>query len=436
MNTEINKRKNIKLFPLYMMFGEDFVFLYAIEFVFLVSVKGFAAADVLLVDALIPLFQVITNIPCTIAINRLGKRKSVVIGNIFMCIFLLALIFGPNVYVILACTIFNAIGFNLKKMTESNILADSINMHEKNGRFFYSTIYSTGYRNYLILDGITSFFTGLTFLVNGYLPIVISLALMVVATIVSFFFKPTSEDEIKKLKGEEKHKKKKVSLVKEYKTEFVKLFRDFKKIILSGRMRAFLLLVFLLSGLILGMYSVRETLLTDYFVVDATTFAIILSGWTLIGCFEDHVQEWLAKKFKNRTISFIAYSFLILTILAGVVCLSGLPLNAQLVICVVMFAGQYVLHSAYDVLMVSYSKNFTTKELRVKISACYEFVRNISSFLIALLFSFLIRNVDIIPSILIIGVGFMVLLLLANLYINKHFGLKPSKYDKKDVFAK
>jgi hypothetical protein len=184
------------------------------------------------------------------------------------------------------------------------------------------------------------------------------------------------------------------------------------------------------------MYSVRETLLTDYFTVDATTFAIILSGWTLIGCFEDHVQEWLSKKFKNRTISFIAYSFLIITILAGVVCLSGIPLTAQLIVCVVMFAGQYVLHSAYDVLMVSYSKNFTTKELRVKISACYEFVRNISSFLIALLFSFLIRNVDIIPSILIIGVGFMVLLLLANIYINKHFGLKPSKYAKKDVFAK
>ena len=391
MNTEINKRKNIKLFPLYMMFGEDFVFLYAIEFVFLVSVKHFEAADVLLVDALIPLFQVITNIPCTIAINRLGKRKSVVIGNIFMCIFLLALIFGSNVYIILACTIFNAIGFNLKKMTESNILADSINMHEKNGRFFYSTIYSTGYRNYLILDGITSFFTGLTFLVNGYLPIVISLALMVVATIVSFFFKPISDDEIKKLKGEEKHKKK-VSIFKEYKTEFVKLFKDFKK--------------------------------------------IILSGWTLIGSCEDHVQEWLYKKFKNRTISFIAYTFLIITILAGVVCLSGLPLNAQLIACVVMFAGQYVLHSAYDVLMISYSKNFTTKELRVKISACYEFVRNISSFLIAFLFSFLIRNVEIIPSILIIGVGFMVLLLLANIYINKHFGLKPSNYEKNDVFAK
>jgi hypothetical protein len=352
-----------------------------------------------------------------------------------MCIFLLALIFGSNVYIILACTIFNAIGFNLKKMTESNILADSINMHEKNGRFFYSTIYSTGYRNYLILDGITSFFTGLTFLVNGYLPIVISLALMVVATIVSFFFKPISDDEIKKVSGEEKRKKK-VSIFKEYKTEFVKLFKDFKKIILSGRMRAFLLLVFLLSGLILGMYSVRETLLTDYFTVDATTFAIILSGWTLIGCFEDHVQEWLSKKFKNRTISFIAYTFLIITILAGVVCLSGLPLNAQLIACVVMFAGQYVLHSAYDVLMVSYSKNFTTKELRVKISACYEFVRNISSFLIAFLFSFLIRNVEIIPSILIIGVGFMVLLLLANIYINKHFGLKPSNYEKNDVFAK
>ena len=127
------------------------------------------------------------------------------------------------------------------------------------------------------------------------------------------------------------------------------------------------------------MYSVRETLLTDYFTVDATTFAIILSGWTLSGCFEDHVQEWLAKKFKNRTISFIAYSFLIITILAGIVCLSGLSLTAQLIVCVVMFAGQYVLHSAYDVLMVSYSKNFTTKELRVKISACYEFVRNISS---------------------------------------------------------
>ena len=57
-----NKRRNARLYPIYKMFSWDLLFYYAISFVFLVEVKGFSAAQVMLTDALYPILKIILNI--------------------------------------------------------------------------------------------------------------------------------------------------------------------------------------------------------------------------------------------------------------------------------------------------------------------------------------------------------------------------------------
>ena len=271
-----NVKRNVRLFPAYYMFACDFLFFYAIEFVFLTQAKGFSSAQVLLVDALIPLCSIFLNIPLTLFVERIGKRKSLVLGNISMCICLLLIIVSKSLAQVLIAFVFNSIGFCLKNLTETNVLAESIDMKEKAGKSLFSLAYSTGFKNYLILDGITSFFIGLTYAVNPYLPMIISLAFTVIATCLSTCFVKTEHE-----KKEEKRQRK--SFIKEYKKEVVDLKTSFIRFIKSGRLSALMLFVFFFQGLGYGSYSVRETMLLDYFEINATTFGIIIASLTILG---------------------------------------------------------------------------------------------------------------------------------------------------------
>lgn len=126
-NVKINDEKiNIKLYPIYKMFSWDLLFYYAIIFLFLTQVKGISASDVLLGESLYPLFKFIFQIPVTWFIDRFGKRKSLIVGNIFVALSILTFIFTLNFSFVVIAQFFSAIGYVLKGTAESNILYDSI----------------------------------------------------------------------------------------------------------------------------------------------------------------------------------------------------------------------------------------------------------------------------------------------------------------------
>lgn len=237
-----NVKYNVKLFPIYYMFANDFLFFYAIEFVFLLQIKKFTSSQILLLDSMIPLFSILFNLPITLFVERHGKRKSLVIGNICMCLCLILMILSQTFIGIIFAFMFNSIGFCFKRLTETNILAESINIKNSKRKSLFSLVYSTGLKNYLILDGFTSFFIGLTFEINGYLPIIISLIFTVISTSISSCFKITEEEKKENNKFRE-------SFTKEYKKQIVDLKDSFLKFIKSKRLRALMFFIFLFSGL-------------------------------------------------------------------------------------------------------------------------------------------------------------------------------------------
>ncbi len=158
------KKNNARLYPIYKMFSWDLLFYYAISFVFLVQVKGFTAAQIMLTDALYPIFKVILNIPSIALIDRIGKKKSLIIANVMLAIYLLLLMFCNGLVNLILIYIIMAFAFTIKSIAESNILYDSVS--QKNGKGMFAKIEEIGARNYYYLDGITSMLTGLLFIVN------------------------------------------------------------------------------------------------------------------------------------------------------------------------------------------------------------------------------------------------------------------------------
>ena len=89
----IQERKyNARLYPLYKMCAWDLLFYYAIAFVFLVQTKGMSPAEVMLTDAIYPFLKLIFQMPGLIIIDKLGKRKSLIVGNFSLSISIIILV--------------------------------------------------------------------------------------------------------------------------------------------------------------------------------------------------------------------------------------------------------------------------------------------------------------------------------------------------------
>ena len=154
----------------------------------------------------------------------------------------------------------------------------------------------------------------------------------------------------------------------------------------------------------------------------------LVSGLTAI------VQEKLKDKLKNKNLAFISLVFIGTYILTSVVAGSTIPFYFKLCITIFFFMLQYIINSANEIAASSYSKNFTTSKIRVKISAAYAIVKNLSEFITTFTFGLLLEGIAIEKLFMYIGLVFAVILTFVLLYMRKHFGLKPEEYDKSEIF--
>lgn len=108
------------------MFSWDMLFYYAIIFLFFTQVKNISASNVLLAEAFYPLFKAVLLLILTVIIEKFGKRKALIIGNIFIALSTLTYIFAVDFYMILLGQFFSAAGFVIKGICETNLLYDSL----------------------------------------------------------------------------------------------------------------------------------------------------------------------------------------------------------------------------------------------------------------------------------------------------------------------
>lgn len=69
----------MKLYPIYQMIGLDFIFYYGIEVLFLSQVKGISDANIVLASSIYSIFHIITQLPIMVIVNKIGKRKSILL---------------------------------------------------------------------------------------------------------------------------------------------------------------------------------------------------------------------------------------------------------------------------------------------------------------------------------------------------------------------
>lgn len=414
------RKNNARLYPIYRMFSWDLLFYYAIAFVFLTQTKGFTISMVLFTDSLYPIFKILLQLPTSLIIDHYGKRKSLMIANFGLAISLLILIFSNGVIGVLISYFAMAFAFAIKNVAETNLLFDSVTV--KNGHDFYTKIDEKGTSNYYCLDGISSLLTGFLYIINGYIPMIVSLGFVVISIALSSCFKDVYPSA------------KETSFSKKWKTYKKELKDSSNYIFHSNRLKALMLFSVFFTGLLYIVGTYREGLLT-FLEIPAQYFSVIIAILTFICGIATSKADLLHNKFKNKTFTFMAIFYTFTIILTGIITLLPIHNFIKVACILILFAFTYCIDGPYYVLSERYLKSFATPNMRTKINTTSSLVTSISQFLCAFLASFLLDTIDVAHAYIYTGVLCIFLSIIIIKYMKSRFGLKPEEYSKKDILT-
>ena len=311
-------------------------------------------------------------------------------------------------------------GYDIKSIAETNLLYDSVST--RGGEGLYSKLDSKGGSLYYMLDGIACLSAGYLFVFNNYLPIIICLGFTVISTILSFRFKDVYHKKVE-------HKNKNiVTVLREYSID---LKESCKFIVKSKRMKAYIIFGAVFFGFIKVIEPYESTLLVTR-GVPAEQFSMIFAIITLLAGVSVTLSRKLHKRFRNKTLTVISLSY-VSACLVVAVCASVFESNIIIPLAITMFAIIKMCSATWNILKHKYLKNFTTEEIRNKITFTFELITGIVASIMSLIGSIILKKCGVNYAFLIVSLLALGIIVLILDYLRPRFGLKPKEYKKEDI---
>lgn len=409
------KKNNIKLYKIYRVFSWDLLFYYAIIYLFLTIEKGISPAQVLQFDAFYILFKFLAQIPSTLIIQKIGKRKSLIIANFILAIHILIIMFSTSFSMLLVSQVLCAFAYVIKATCESDMLYDALEHGEKRGIQF-SKIDGKATSRYYYVDAISAVLSSFLFVVNPYIPMVICFIILLIAFLTS-------------IKFEELHNEKGKMRIKE---EMKNIKSSFKNILKSKRLKCLLLFNATFVALLKILQNLRNTVLIEIGMPEQY-FGAIFAILGIITGIAARNQGRIHKKYRNKTLAFLSMPMAISALMLGTILLCNFSTNFVVVLILILFTIQYIMKGPYYVLIKQYFNNFTNSEKRVRISTANNIIENLIASILIFGASYILEIVPIEYTLIIIGCVFIVGFVLLLDYMRTRVGLKPEEYSKKEI---
>ena len=413
------RRKNAQLYPIYKMFAWDLLCYYSIEYLFLTITKGITPSQVLVISAVYTISKVILQIPAVIISEYLGKKKSIMLGNLLVLFNIILLIFAPNFFIICISEFISALGWNIKAICDGNLLYDSV--ATKGGDGLYTELETKGGIGYYIFDAALSIMAGYLFVINNNIPMIICALCVLIAFMISCKFKdiyPVNKEKRKTIG----------KFIKEYKTDIVSSLQFIKK---SRRIKSYLLFGALFYAILRIMDTYKSNLLTDS-GIQSEQYSIIIAILSLIAAVSVGFAQKIQDRFKNKTLSFISITYLLSWVAIGTIALT-MTNNIAIPFILMLYVVNRICDSQWYIVRGKYLKNFTRPESREKITFTYELITSLAGGLAALLGAVILEITDIRHAIILVALGGLALMVIVLDYMRTRFGLKPKEYKKEDI---
>lgn len=417
METTKEEQSNIRLYPIYKMISWDLLFYYSINFLFLTQVKNISASDVLLGEAFYPLFKFLLLMPLTALIAKMGKRKSLIFANFVNALSIFCYLIAQNFTYVVIGQFFSAIAFDIKGIAETNLLYDNLPKGENRGALF-SKIDGRGLSWYYYMDAITAIASGFLYVINGYLPMALSLIFCLISTFLAFKFQDTGKKEENQMANS--------------KTYLKDLKHSFKYMLQSDRLRYLMLFGAIFSGLLSTLVSLRSGVL-EQIGVSEQYFGVIFAILGMISGISAKNQARIHNRYKNKTLAILAIPTTISCIFIGFFALGNFPFMIMVTLMLLMFLIHYIARAPFYTLIKRYLNNFTTSSLRDKISSTYNLIESITRAIIALIASKLLNMTTPSSTIMVVGCIITIAAVLLLDKMSHKVGLKPEEYKKSEI---
>ena len=415
----IDRKQNMKIYPLYRAISLDIIFFYAIQILFLTQEKGISLSDVVLSISFYSIFMIIFQIPVSIIIEKIGVKTSTVIANAFNIIFIILIIFSSNFKILLIAQLFSAIASSLKNVSDKALLRYSIPETSKKGEIF-SKIEGKGTKDYYLLDAVTATISGFLYVINPYIPLIGSLIFTILATIMSLGFKNIEENKEQQI------------TIKEYIKDFKK---GFKFVYNSQRLRS----LFLYSGITWGIICLIETYRTSLLINIKTPEQIITIIIAIVGiatAIGSKKQNIFHKQFRNKSLSVILMSITIIILIVGIVAVADISYEFSLFVITIGFIIVGIGKGLRGVLITRYLSNFADNEILTQIYAIDSISINVFRAIIGFLGAYLLNITNTANSMILVGIISLIISLGLISYMKTRVGLKPSQYKKGEIYTK
>lgn len=411
------EEQNMRIYPIYKMLSWDLLFFYSINFIFLIQVKGISASDVLFAEACYPIFKIILLVPLTALINKIGKRNSLILANSINALSVLSYIVAKDLNFVILGQLLSAITFNIKGIVETNLLYDSLPKDGKRGNAF-SKIDGKGMSWYYYADAVSSVASGFLYVINGYIPLILSLICCLLSVVLSFMF-----NDIKKADQVE------ITNTKQYITD---LKNSLKYMLQSDRLKYLFIFGATFSALLSVLISLRSGTL-EQIGVPEQYFGIIFAILGITSGITAKNQNKIHNKFTNKTLAVISIPTAVSCMLIGF-CVSGnFNMQITLTMLISLFLVQFLAKGAFYTLIKRYLNNFTTSSLRNKITSAYNLAESISRAILSLIASWLLQKTTTSGTVFVLGCIVTIALVLLIDKMRDKVGLKPEEYPKKDI---
>ncbi len=411
------RKRNMKLFPAYKTLSWDYIFFYTINFLFLTQVKNINPADVVLIDSFYYLFTMFSQIPATFIIEFLGRKNSIILGNVLSCLYMVVILLSNNLFNLIIAETLSAISFAIKESAEPSLLNESIPPSRFKSKIF-AKISQKGNSGYYIINAVCTIIAGFLYEVNPYVPIILSLCVLIITTTMSILFiEPVS-----------KTKKKKIQSVEQFK----ELRESFKFVLKAERVKSLILYAAVMSGII-SILTNYEISMMEELEVGAGYLGILFAILGIIAGMASKKQEKLHNRLRNKTLSIVGFCIIGACISSGISGAIAQKYKIAIILIVGFYIIKYIFTAIYFPLIEKYLSNFTNEQIDTKIFTANNFLKGVTGALSGILASFLLDRMETAYCMIIVGIIFGILILLVNRFMKTRVGLKPEEYSKEEV---
>lgn len=413
------RKRNMKLFPIYKKIAWDYLFYYSIDFLFLTQIKNLSAADVVLANSIKYLFGIFIQIPANIIVEFLGRKNSIILGNILNCFYLLMFMMTGNLFDLILAKFISSLAVSIKEIAEPGLLNASIPPSKYKSNIF-AKINAKGASGFYILSAISKVIAGFLFEINGYIPMILCFITLIIVSIISMLY----IEPIKK-------KNSKSNTINTMKKQIKDIQVGFEFILKSERLKALILSAALITSFLSILTNYRTSLLQEI-GTPAYIISFAAAAFSASSSLGAKKQNEFNNKFKNKSIIVIALMISFSIIISGLLGLKAKQFPVFTIFIILLFIIGRFAHGIFYTIIDRYFRNFTNEEIDTKIFAVKNLFVNIVSAIMGIMASFLLSKMSTAYCMIIVGIIYTLMYILMEKYMKIRVGLKPEEYSKQE----